>query len=54
MNAGTFAVIQGREVYVFVLGRFVMKRWLDTNVSATFHTAPNGVQWSTPKGVHWS
>ena len=38
----------GDEVYVFVLGRLVMKRWLRTGVSATFHINPSGVRWSVP------
>lgn len=42
----TFAVTIGREVYVYVLGRLVMKRWLDTGKSVTFHVAPAGVRWN--------
>ena len=45
MNPTTFTVQRGREVYVYVLGRLVMKRWLDTGVSVTFHVAPGGVRW---------
>lgn len=46
MNA-TFAERIGDEVYVYVRGRLVMKRWLRTGVSATFHVAPSGTMWST-------
>ena len=45
MNPTTFTVQRGPEVYVYVLGRLVMKRHLDTNVSVTFHIAPRGVRW---------
>jgi hypothetical protein len=44
----TYSEIRGREVYVYVRGRLVMKRWLDTGVSATFQVTPAGVQWSGP------
>jgi len=46
MNTTTFSVRRGNELYVYVLGRLVMKRWLDTGVSATFHVLPYGVRWS--------
>lgn len=42
----TYSTRIGNEVYVFVRGRLVMKRWLDSGVSATFHVAPAGVRWS--------
>lgn len=45
--SATFAECRGDEVYVYVRGRLVMKRWLRTGVSATFHVAPAGVHWST-------
>lgn len=45
MNPTTFAVQRGPEVYVYVLGRLVMKRHLDAGVSVTFHVAPRGVRW---------
>jgi hypothetical protein len=45
----TYSVKIGNEVYVYVLGRLVMKRWLKTGVSATFHVAPSGVHWNTDK-----
>lgn len=46
MSPVSFSTVIGDEVYVFVLGRLVMKRWLRTGVSATFHVAPAGVRWS--------
>lgn len=33
----TFAITVGDEVYVYVRGRLVMKRWLRTGVSLTFY-----------------
>lgn len=42
----TFSVRIGNELYVYVLGRLVMKRWLHTGASATFHVAPSGVRWN--------
>jgi hypothetical protein len=48
----TFSIRVGDEVYVYVWGRLVMKRWLRTGISATFHMAPAGVHWSGhTKGV---
>jgi hypothetical protein len=47
--SATFAETIGREVFVYVRGRLVMKRWLDTGVSVTFHVAPAGVRWSDPR-----
>lgn len=32
--------------YSLRIGDEVMKRWLKTGTSATFHTAPSGVHWS--------
>jgi hypothetical protein len=46
LNQSTFAIVVGDEVFVYVLGELVMKRWLRTGVSATFHVAPAGVRWS--------
>ena len=41
MNAITFAVVLGDEVYVYVLGRLVMKRWLRTGETrAVYEGAP--------------
>ncbi len=42
----TFTKQVGDELYVYVRGVLVMKRWLNTGVSATFHVAPEGVHWS--------
>lgn len=42
----TFAETIGNEVYIYVMGRLVMKRWLDTGVSVMFHVAPIGVRWN--------
>ena len=42
----TFTEIRADELHVYVRGRLVMKRWLRTGVSATFHVAPAGVRWS--------
>lgn len=49
MNPTTYTQVIGNEVYVYVLGRLVMKRWLKTGISATFHVAPAGVRWSYPQ-----
>lgn len=46
----TFAVTIGNEVYVYVRGQLVMKRWLDTGRSVTFHVAPAGVRWNGMPG----
>ncbi len=47
----TFAETIGNEVYVYVRGRLVMKRWKDTGISVTFHVAPRWARWSaTPSG----
>ncbi len=53
MHPVTFSEKVGREVYVYVRGRLVMKRWLDTGASVTFHVAPSGVRWNDgrPKGI---
>jgi hypothetical protein len=50
MNPTTYSVRRGNEVYVYVLGRLVMKRWLGESVSATFHVAPAWVRWSRACG----
>lgn len=42
----TYSVIKGNEVYIYVRGRLVMKRWLSSGISATFHVAPVGVRWN--------
>jgi hypothetical protein len=46
MNQTNYSERLGNEVYVYVRGRLVMKRWLDTVASVTFHVAPAGVRWS--------
>lgn len=46
----TYSVRFGDEVYVYVRGWLVMKRWLSAGVSATFQVAPSGVQWNTERG----
>ena len=43
----TYSLVIGNELYVYVRGRLVYKRWLNTGVSATFHVAPSGVRWNT-------
>lgn len=43
----TYSTHVGNELYVYVRGRLVYKRWLDTGVSVTFHVAPAGVRWNT-------
>ena len=48
MNA-TFTETRGDELRVYVRGRLVMRRWLRTGVSATYHVAPTGVRWSVPQ-----
>lgn len=45
----TYSVRYGNEVYIYVRGHLVMKRWLDTGMSATFHVAPRWVRWSCSK-----
>lgn len=42
----TFSERIGDEVYVYVRGQLVMKRWLSTGLSVTFYVAPAGVRWS--------
>jgi len=44
MSTATFAVCLGDEVFIYVRGRLVMKRWLRTGRSVTFHVAPAGVR----------
>jgi hypothetical protein len=44
----TYAERRGNELLVYVRGRLIMKRWLDTGVSVTFHVVPSGVRWSFP------
>lgn len=44
MNAATFVVRLGDEVFIYVRGRLVMKRWLRMRRSVTFHVAPAGVR----------
>jgi hypothetical protein len=39
----TYSIRHGDEVYVYVRGLLIMKRWLRTGVSVTFHVAPSGV-----------
>lgn len=46
MNPATFTIVQGREVYVYVRGRLVMKRWLDTGAACLFQVAPTATYWS--------
>lgn len=46
MTPSSFSTIIGDEVYVYVLGRLVMKRWLLTGRSVTFHIAPFGTRWN--------
>lgn len=43
----TFSKRIGDEIYIYVKGRLIMKRWLSTGVSVTFHTCPNGVRYSS-------
>lgn len=45
--SATYSMKVGNELYVYVRGRLVYKRWLDTGVSVTFHVAPSGVRWNT-------
>lgn len=42
----TYSIVKGNEVYVYVRGHLVMKRWLDTGISMTFHVAPSGERWN--------
>lgn len=46
MSKATYSVTVGNEVYIIVRGQLIMKRWLNTGVSATFHVAPAGVRWN--------
>lgn len=45
--SATFTERVGDEVYVYVRGRLVMKRWLSTGVSVTFHINPAWCAWNT-------
>lgn len=45
MNA-TFSEVRGNEVYVYVRGRLVMKRWLENGLSVFFYEVGHPV-WST-------
>ena len=47
MNPTTYAEHRGDEVWIYVRGQLVMKRWLKSAVSAVFHTAPAGSRWSS-------
>ena len=47
MPESTFSESDGAEVWIYVRGILVMKRWLRTGVSATLHVAPSGVEWSS-------
>ena len=40
----------GDEIYIYVRGQLVMKRWLRTGASVTFHVAPSGTHWSGRQG----
>lgn len=46
MIQSTFTIVLGDEVFVYVLGKLVMKRWRRTGLSATFHIAPATVRWN--------
>ena len=46
MISATYSERHGDEVYVYVRGRLVMKRWLTSGVSATLHVNPSGVRWN--------
>lgn len=35
-----------QEVYIYVRGQLVHKRWKNTGRSVTFHTCPNGVRYN--------
>lgn len=47
--AVTFAERLGDEVYIYVRGRLIMKRWLSTGVSVVSNVAPRGAQWNRPE-----
>lgn len=42
----TFDSSPAAEVYVYIRGKLIMKRWLETGLSCTFHVAPLGVRWN--------
>jgi hypothetical protein len=42
----TYTERRGNELYIYVRGVLVMKRYLNTGMSVTFHVAPTGVHWS--------
>lgn len=46
MKQSTYTAVIGDEVYVYVMGRLVMKRWLRTGIEAVFHVSPAGVRWN--------
>lgn len=45
MISATYSERHGDEIYVYILGRLVLKRWLGAEVSAVFHVAPLGVRY---------
>jgi hypothetical protein len=42
----TYSLKIGDELFVYVRGRLVLKRWLLTGQSVTFHVLPTGVRWN--------
>lgn len=52
--ATTWTEIFDDQVFVFVRGRLVYKKWLKTGVSATFHINPSGVRWNFDKKTYFS
>lgn len=50
----TFSIRVADDVYVYVRGRLVYKRWLRTGVSATFHVAPSWVEWRLGEAPSYS
>ena len=46
----TYAETVDSEVYIYVRGQLVMKRWTNTGESALFHVAPAAVVWNRNEG----
>jgi hypothetical protein len=45
-NVVAYSEIHDNQVFVYVRGRLIYKKWLNTGRSATFHTAPEGIRWN--------
>ena len=54
----TYSVKIGNEIYVYVMGQLIMKRWIDTGKSVVFDAAPTTTRWKVRKSIedilNWS